>query len=409
MDEERIWSCAPGIPAWLLHVLVLLMVNSTAELRCEDWDIFGPDAGECAGNRDFLEGNYERRATIPTATQSLVLPYFFPSRRSPHFHFHVGSFSCPNFTILLTSLPTYFVLVPSAPSFTRSSAAALDVFPSLPSLLPRCRFAPPIYLCSHLPIPGTVTFGTFAQQTTHAHDDVLPSHGKRRRHTLHNISRREGREDLATGMARLSTPGADASTPTPLSPTPCSLNLHGMCRATSARRATLAGVWDPHCRVPAFAIPRQEHANFVGVGAGSWTRYSHPQTHTHMAQRATGTTYHPLQIRLFRRLPIPPMPTQTTSSCSSLTFFMCSAVRVLRERRVPAHQPLPLLPPPSHAPIPFHHVYRAHWENEKAISVYSEEVEEEQQEEEERRGTRPRVSCSIVNYLLYLCNFGDSS
>ncbi|KAJ7864249.1 hypothetical protein B0H14DRAFT_3443593 [Mycena olivaceomarginata] len=70
-------------------------------------------------------------------------------------------------------------------------------------------------------------------------------------------------------------------------------------------------------------------------------------------------------------------PTGTTS----LTFFMRSAVR---ERRVLARQPLPLLPPPSHAPIPFHRVYRAHSENEKATSVDSEEGEEERQGEEER-------------------------
>jgi hypothetical protein len=151
----------------------------------------------------------------------------------------------------------------------------------------------------------------------------------------------------------------------------------------------------------------------VGVGAGSWTQYSHPQTHTHTAQRAQ------------RRLRLPPAPRTTrcrfvsladslfrrcqrkpTSSCSSLTFFMRSAVR---ERKVLARQLLPLLPPPSHTPIPFHCVYRAHSENEKATSVDSEEVEEERQGEEGRRGTRPRVSCSIVNYLLYLCDFGDSS
>ncbi|KAJ7323682.1 hypothetical protein DFH08DRAFT_887636 [Mycena albidolilacea] len=182
---------------------------------------------------------------------------------------------------------------------------------------------------------------------------------------------------------------------------------------TSARRATLAGVWDPHCRVPAFAIPRQEHPNFVGVGAGSWTQDSHPQTHTHTAQhaqrrlrllptpRTTRCGFVSFADSLFRRC-----QRRSTSSCSSLTFFMGSAVR---ERRVLVHQPLPLLPRPSHAPIPFHRVYRAHSENEKATSVDSEEVEEERQGEEGRRGTRPRVSCSIVNYLLYLYNFGDSS
>jgi hypothetical protein len=44
ISSSDIRSCAPGTSAWLRNVLVLLMVNSTTELRCDDWDIFGPDA-----------------------------------------------------------------------------------------------------------------------------------------------------------------------------------------------------------------------------------------------------------------------------------------------------------------------------------------------------------------------------
>lgn len=78
----------------------------------------------------FLGGKLRTtRATTPTAIQSLILPYFCPSRRSPHFHFHVGSFSCPDFTILLHSLPI--------------SCSCLPLPPSHAVLLPRSMPSPP--------------------------------------------------------------------------------------------------------------------------------------------------------------------------------------------------------------------------------------------------------------------------
>ncbi|KAJ6451173.1 hypothetical protein C8R45DRAFT_946389 [Mycena sanguinolenta] len=234
---------------------------------------------------------------------------------------------------------------PPSPSLSLVAASCLlSTLPSYLSTLLHTVLSPPhplyspfvlissLYfpLASLLSLP--VTFGTFAQQTTHAHDDTLPPHGQRQWHALHNISRtgwtgRSGRGDGAVidvgcgwyvvlvpviavllgggeggveGVPYAVADGIDAPSSVVY------LLLPKLVRHMLSHQRTPGYVSRP-VGVPIAASPpslfqvletstQTSRAWAPARGLGS----SHPQTHTHTAQRAQ------------QRLRLPPAPRSIT-------------------------------------------------------------------------------------------------